>query len=268
MSTTIESKLRSLLRMQPIIRTRDLARLGLPRTTLEAALVEGKIARLSHGIYAVSGFDVSESTKCRRLGAATSADARPSQELGVQPAPHSLRRRAPALPSCGLAPWRTIPTQGRHALHVWEGAPHRASKDLDLLGLRRRSPNELVEIFRQVLATPVEPDGLVFRKISAEPIWAAMEVGGIRAIVRAELAAARSTELPKGPVTALTMEFAEDAGKRTQWNVFVRQAAVAEHTPDLGVVVVWLAEFLEPLVSSLNGHRMPPGRWTPEHGWK
>jgi len=46
---------------------------------------------------------------------------------------------------------------------------------LDLLGLHRRSPEELVALFREVIAMPVEPDGLVFGEVTAEPIRAAME---------------------------------------------------------------------------------------------
>ncbi len=83
--------------------------------------------------------------------------------------------------------------KGAMLFTVWEGSPHRATRDLDLLGLRRRSLEELVALFREVVATPVEPDGLVFGEVTAEPIRAAMEAGGIRMILRAELAGARIT---------------------------------------------------------------------------
>ncbi len=53
-------KLRPLLRRNSVIRTRDLAQLGLPRTALEAPLADGKISRISRGVYAVSGHAVSE----------------------------------------------------------------------------------------------------------------------------------------------------------------------------------------------------------------
>lgn len=81
--------------------------------------------------------------------------------------------------------------KGATLFTVWEGLPHRATRDLDLLGLRRRSLEELVALFREVIATPVEPDGLVFGEVTAEPIRAAMEAGGIRIVIRAELAGAR-----------------------------------------------------------------------------
>jgi predicted transcriptional regulator of viral defense system len=60
MAHTLDSKLQPLLRRQAVIRTRDLARLGVPRTALEAPLADGTISRLSHGVYAVTGHDVSE----------------------------------------------------------------------------------------------------------------------------------------------------------------------------------------------------------------
>lgn len=81
--------------------------------------------------------------------------------------------------------------KGATLFTVWEGSPHRATRDLDLLGLRRRSLEELVALFREVIATPVEPDGLMFGEVTAEPIRAAMEAGGIRIVIRAELAGAR-----------------------------------------------------------------------------
>ena len=83
--------------------------------------------------------------------------------------------------------------KGATLFTVWQGAPHRATKDLDLLGLRRRTLDELVALFREIIATPVEPDGLVFDEVTAEPIRAAMEAGGIRVILRGELAGARLT---------------------------------------------------------------------------
>lgn len=81
--------------------------------------------------------------------------------------------------------------KGATLFTVWEGMPHRATKDLDLLGLRKGAVEELVVLFREVIETPVEPDGLIFEEVSGEPIRAAMEVGGIRLNLRAELASAR-----------------------------------------------------------------------------
>ena len=83
--------------------------------------------------------------------------------------------------------------KGATLFTVWEGSPHRATRDLDLLGLQRRSLEELVALFREIVAAPVQPDGLEFGDVTAEPIRASMEVGGIRILLRAELAKARIT---------------------------------------------------------------------------
>lgn len=81
--------------------------------------------------------------------------------------------------------------KGATLFTVWEGAPHRATKDLDLLGLRKRTPDELADVFRSIIASPVDADGLVFTEVAAEPIRAAFETGGVRITLHAELAAAR-----------------------------------------------------------------------------
>lgn len=60
MATTLDPKLRPLLRKQSVIRTRDLSRLGLPRTALTAPLADGTLSRLGRGVYAVAGHNVSE----------------------------------------------------------------------------------------------------------------------------------------------------------------------------------------------------------------
>lgn len=49
-----------MLRKAAVIRTRDLAHLGVPRTALQGPLADGLISRLSRGIYAVAGHPVTE----------------------------------------------------------------------------------------------------------------------------------------------------------------------------------------------------------------
>ena len=60
MAGTLDFKLNPLLRRKRVIRTRDLAGFGLPRSALETPLADGRISRLSHGVYAVAGHEVSE----------------------------------------------------------------------------------------------------------------------------------------------------------------------------------------------------------------
>ncbi len=81
--------------------------------------------------------------------------------------------------------------KGATLFTVWQGMPHRSTKDLDLLGLERGTVAELVALFREVMKTPVEADGLIFHEVTGEPIRSAMEVGGVRLILSAELASAR-----------------------------------------------------------------------------
>ena len=60
MTRNCDAKLRPLLRKVAVIRTRDLSRLGVPRAALQVPLADGRISRLSRGIYAVAGHAVTE----------------------------------------------------------------------------------------------------------------------------------------------------------------------------------------------------------------
>ena len=60
MTSPQNQKLSRLLNRRAILRTRDLGEVGLPRTALAAPLAAGVISRLSRGVYAVAGHDVSE----------------------------------------------------------------------------------------------------------------------------------------------------------------------------------------------------------------
>jgi hypothetical protein len=82
--------------------------------------------------------------------------------------------------------------KGAMLVITWFEAPHRETRDLDLLGFGDRDPDALVEVFRQVMGTP-EPDGLTFdaAALRAEPIRQEVEYGGVRLRTSAELAGAR-----------------------------------------------------------------------------
>lgn len=60
MFKTVETKMRPLLRKNAVIRTRDLTRLGIPRTALQTPLADGSISRISRGVYSVAGHLTSE----------------------------------------------------------------------------------------------------------------------------------------------------------------------------------------------------------------
>lgn len=77
---------------------------------------------------------------------------------------------------------------------LWEGFPHRQTRDVDLLGFGDNSVEQLVEVFQEILASAVPDDGLSFSKeIRGESIRALQEYGGIRISLVAHLGNARIT---------------------------------------------------------------------------
>lgn len=73
---------------------------------------------------------------------------------------------------------------------VWAGAPHRATRDADLLGLGGTSPTDALRAFREIAAMPADPaDGLVFDldSLDAEDIREENVYGGVRITLAASL---------------------------------------------------------------------------------
>ena len=83
--------------------------------------------------------------------------------------------------------------KGATLFALWMGKPHRATKDLDLLG--RGSPDvpRLVAIFREVAAVDCAEDGMVFEQdaVTGAPIRADATYAGVRVIVPGHLAGAK-----------------------------------------------------------------------------
>ena len=77
--------------------------------------------------------------------------------------------------------------KGATLFTLWEGFPHRQTRDVDFLGYGANSVERLVTVFREVCVTPVAPDGLTYGQISGEPIRDAQEYGGIRLRLSAKL---------------------------------------------------------------------------------
>jgi predicted nucleotidyltransferase component of viral defense system len=77
--------------------------------------------------------------------------------------------------------------KGATLFTLWEGFPHRQTRDLDLLGFGENSIERMVAVFQEVCATSVGDDGLGFGKISGETIRGLQEYGGIRLHVSAGL---------------------------------------------------------------------------------
>lgn len=76
---------------------------------------------------------------------------------------------------------------------IWEGEPHRLTRDLDLLGFGSPDPEQLVETMRAVCAVPVSDDGLIFssENIRAARIREDQEYEGVRVMLEAYLDSAR-----------------------------------------------------------------------------
>jgi hypothetical protein len=72
--------------------------------------------------------------------------------------------------------------KGAMLFAVWTDRPHRPTRDLDLLGFGNDSVEELTRTFQQIIATEVEPDGLVFdpESISVSEIREGLDYPGKR----------------------------------------------------------------------------------------
>ncbi len=83
--------------------------------------------------------------------------------------------------------------KGAMLFALWGETPHRATRDVDLLGVGEATISRLVEVFRTICATEVEPDGITFVADSVEgsTIREDEQYEGIRLRLRAELAGAR-----------------------------------------------------------------------------
>ena len=76
---------------------------------------------------------------------------------------------------------------------VWTGLPHRATRDLDLLGYGSLSEERLAEVFESLCTIDVEPDGVVFDpgSIVVSRIREDQTYEGLRVVMRAEIGTAR-----------------------------------------------------------------------------
>lgn len=249
--------------------------------------------------------------------------------------------------------------KGAVLFYVWDGAPHRPTRDLDLLGQGIGTAEALIPIFRAACDVAVEPDGLVFDadSVATEPIRETQEYGGVRLTLLARLGAARiplqvdigfgdaitpapeviafptlldfpaphirvyppetvvaeklqamvalgmansrmkdfydlwtlaetrefdggmlvqaiaatfarrGTPLPVDEPTALSVVFAADLDKQTQWRAFLRRSGFEDAPASLGQVTEQLGVFLIPLLQTARGSVPFGERWLPRSGW-
>jgi nucleotidyltransferase AbiEii toxin of type IV toxin-antitoxin system len=84
--------------------------------------------------------------------------------------------------------------KGAQLFVLWAGQPHRATRDLDLLGYGVDTPESIIRVFQAVSAIPSAPDdGLVWHgaEIKVESIRGAMNYTGQRVQLLATLANSR-----------------------------------------------------------------------------
>lgn len=83
--------------------------------------------------------------------------------------------------------------KGAMLFTVWQGAPHRMTKDLDLLGFGDPGVAGLIEKFRSLCALDVPDDGVVFDagSVTGSEIREDASYPGVRIILKGSLGAAR-----------------------------------------------------------------------------
>jgi predicted nucleotidyltransferase component of viral defense system len=83
--------------------------------------------------------------------------------------------------------------KGAMLFPLWMDVPHRPTRDLDLLGYGDSSSEQIRELFQEICAIEVEPDGLKFNadSVTAEEIREDQEYQGQRVRLEARLGNAR-----------------------------------------------------------------------------
>lgn len=93
-----------------------------------------------------------------------------------------------------ISPYRDrFVLKGAMLFSLWADALYRATGDLDLLGAGENAPDRVAATFLEILAAPVDDDGIIFRPetLRAAEARAEDEYAGIRLDFVAELAGAR-----------------------------------------------------------------------------
>jgi len=83
--------------------------------------------------------------------------------------------------------------KGATLFYLWDGAPHRLTRDVDFLGSGDPTPEAVADAIRTVCTTAVEPDGLTFLpdSITADVIREDHTYGGVRVTLTVLLGTAR-----------------------------------------------------------------------------
>ncbi len=83
--------------------------------------------------------------------------------------------------------------KGAMLFSAWGDVPHRATRDIDLLGCGEPTAARLVDVFRRVCSIPFADDGLTFDPLTvrADAIRDVQEYGGFRVVLLGLLGSAR-----------------------------------------------------------------------------
>ena len=88
----------------------------------------------------------------------------------------------------------TFILKGALLFSIWSDEPHRATRDLDLLGRGDKSLSHLEQVFREICQLPVDWDGLEFNSdtVKSQRIKQDQEYEGVRLNLRASLTGTRT----------------------------------------------------------------------------
>jgi hypothetical protein len=83
--------------------------------------------------------------------------------------------------------------KGAALFTLWTGAPHRATRHVDLLGFGDPSEDQIRSVFADVLAVEVDNDGVRFdaSTLAVGPIREEQEYGGVRVLLAGQVSGAR-----------------------------------------------------------------------------
>ena len=83
--------------------------------------------------------------------------------------------------------------KGAALFTLWTGEPHRATRDVDLLGFGDPSEEHIRSVFAEVLAVEVDDDGVRFDSstIEVRPIREEQDYGGVRVVLVAQVTSAK-----------------------------------------------------------------------------
>jgi len=86
----------------------------------------------------------------------------------------------------------TFILKGAMLFTVWSGHPHRATKDIDLLGTGEPDLGRLVKIFQDICTVSVEDDGIIFdsTSVTAVRIKEDADYEGVRVQLKGKLGSA------------------------------------------------------------------------------